>query len=247
LLVESKRLAIEYNGLMFHSRGTSEYSMFNNPNRKCSHLEKTKSVEALGFQLLHVFEDEFINSKKRRIWEVIIKDLIKPENISEFKVKELTEAESCDFVTNNHLTPPAKSDIHLGTYSNDELISVMNFKQNGVGWLITEHAYKRSGTNTFKELVASFTELHTGTLTLELNRRWNTEEHACVDCGFVLEEVQEPRSYYFKQTELNLISEQAFKSERKLESTPEEVFELGYREIKDSGRLIFKRNTVNTN
>lgn len=78
LLVESKRLAIEYNGLMFHSRGTSEYSMFNNPNRKCSHLEKTESVEALGFQLLHVFEDEFINSKKRRIWEVIIKDLIKP-------------------------------------------------------------------------------------------------------------------------------------------------------------------------
>ena len=51
------KLAIEYDGLMFHSQGKSKYSIFKGVSKNY-HLDKTNLVESEGAQLFHIFEGE---------------------------------------------------------------------------------------------------------------------------------------------------------------------------------------------
>jgi len=88
IVIPSKKLAIEYNGLMFHSFGKSKYSMFNNSHleekQKYNHLRKTQEAEENGYCLLHIFENEWLNPKMREEWKSIIKD--KLNNIINIKL-----------------------------------------------------------------------------------------------------------------------------------------------------------------
>jgi len=81
------KIAIEYNGLMFHSFGMNKYSMFNNYNTekkeiglfnnkiyygKDKHLLKTELCEEKNIQLFHIFENEWLNEKKQEIWKSML-------------------------------------------------------------------------------------------------------------------------------------------------------------------------------
>jgi len=94
-----KRIAIEYNGLMFHSFGYSKSSKFNNLKKeleninsiyykslfkkeqkiykyKDKHLLKTNLCKEQQILLLHIFENEWLDNNKQRIWKCKIKNII---------------------------------------------------------------------------------------------------------------------------------------------------------------------------
>jgi len=105
-----KKIAIEYNGLMFHSFGKSKYSKFNNivkegelfkeyKNKKYKykekHLLKTNMCKDLNIDLLHIFENDWIDKEKKNILKGIIlekigiyKRIINIEKES-YKIKEI--------------------------------------------------------------------------------------------------------------------------------------------------------------
>ncbi len=66
IYLPDQKLAVEYNGLNFHSHGITTYDFkpFNNPlSIPDRHLDKTKACSALGIDLIHIFEDEYLNNQ----------------------------------------------------------------------------------------------------------------------------------------------------------------------------------------
>ena len=123
IYIPSKKIAIEFNGLYWHS----EKKICN----KISHVEKTNICADLGIRLIHIFEDEWIYQQdlcKSRLKNILGYN-IKENKIYARKciVKQLPHKDISQFLKENHMQGDLKSKYNYGLYYNDELVSVMTF------------------------------------------------------------------------------------------------------------------------
>ena len=121
IYVPSKKIAIEYNGLRWHSEEFGKDAKY--------HLWKTEECTKQGIQLIHLFEDEWLEKQE------IVKSRLK--NI--FGVTEKTiYARKCDvhtvpynesrkFLNENHIQGDVTAKYRYGLYYNGELVSLMTF------------------------------------------------------------------------------------------------------------------------
>lgn len=122
IYIPSKNIAIEANGLYWHS----ELSGGKNKNY---HLNKTKLSIAKGIRLIHVFENEWNNKKD------IVKSIFNPTfgkrstviYARKCKVQEVSSQNKSKFLDENHLQGNDHSTVKLGLYHEDELVSIMTF------------------------------------------------------------------------------------------------------------------------
>ena len=123
IYIPSLKLAIEYDGLFWHSElGGKKYKNY--------HLNKTIECEKMGIRLIHIFEDEWLYNKElvqRKLLHIINKN--SKEKIYARKCNiEVIPANICNiFLDKNHIQGCDKSSIRLGAYYKNELISVMTF------------------------------------------------------------------------------------------------------------------------
>ena len=120
ILIPNKKIAIEFNGLFWHSSEFVDYKY---------HLKKTELCENKDINLIHIFEDEWFHKKE------IIKSIIK----SKFKIFDrILYARKCkiceidaetykNFCEENHIQGNVNSKIKIGLFYNDELVSIMSF------------------------------------------------------------------------------------------------------------------------
>ncbi len=123
ILIHEKKIAIEYNGLLYHSE------IFDKKSRSY-HLNKTKQTNEHGYSLIHIFEDDWIH--KKSIVKSKLKHLLgmNKNNIIHARkcvIKEINSTLKNEFLNNNHIQGEDMSNIHIGAYNNDELVSVMTF------------------------------------------------------------------------------------------------------------------------
>ena len=126
IYIPSHKLAIEFNGLYWHSEQYID---------KNYHLNKTLACEKQDIHLIHIFEDEWIYKKdivKSRLRNILG---LTQEKIFGRKciVKELTPLDSKTFLDSNHLQGNTNSSVRLGLYYNNELVSVMLFNRPRLG------------------------------------------------------------------------------------------------------------------
>lgn len=123
IYVPDKNLAVETNGLFWHSE-------YNDSINERYHLNKTELCEKKGIELVHIFEDEWENTPE------IVKSMIRnklhqtKESIYARKcvIRSIEPAEANEFLENNHLQGKNNgSSIHLGLYQDRDLVSVMTF------------------------------------------------------------------------------------------------------------------------
>jgi len=125
IYIPSKKLAIEFNGLKWHSE------WFAGKDRNY-HISKTINCESKGIQLIQIFEDEYKNNK--HIVEEKLKHILHyNNNISKIygrkcTISEISINEAKTFLEKNHIQGFASSTIYIGAFFNDKLISVMTFK-----------------------------------------------------------------------------------------------------------------------
>jgi hypothetical protein len=114
------KIAIEYNGLFWHS------DLFKNKNY---HIYKYKRCQELGIKLIQIWEDQWINDREkiksfilgklgiysRKIWARVC------------EIRIVNSKEKDDFLNENHLQNSSKSKINIGLYHHDELIAIMTF------------------------------------------------------------------------------------------------------------------------
>jgi very-short-patch-repair endonuclease len=115
------KLAFEFNGLYYHDE-TSKASNY--------HYNKTQMCEAQGIQLIHIYEDDW--KFKQEIVKSRILNLLGKNDIKLYArkciVKEISDNKEIKrFLENNHLQGFVGSQIKLGLYYNNELVSLMTF------------------------------------------------------------------------------------------------------------------------
>jgi hypothetical protein len=113
-------LAIEYNGLYWHSEFQKD---------KKYHLNKTKDCESKAIDLVHIFEDDW-KYKKDIVKSIILNKIGKIPNkifARKCEIREVPTKIVRTFLNKNHIQGFSKSKYKLGLYYNDELISLMTF------------------------------------------------------------------------------------------------------------------------
>ena len=116
IVLPDYKLAIEYNGLYWHSELFHD-TMY--------HLNKTLECNNKGIQLFHIFESDDID-----IWKSMISNKLGLNtNVYARKctVKEITNSDAKSFCAQNHLQGACNAKINLGLFYNDELLEVMTF------------------------------------------------------------------------------------------------------------------------
>jgi hypothetical protein len=123
IYIPSKKLAIEFNGLYWHSeRAGKKYKTY--------HLNKTNKCKENGIHLIHIFEDEWldkqdiIKNKLKHILHIDNKKTIYARNciVNEIKAKKCNE-----FLNKNHIQGEDNAAIRYGLFYKKELVAVMTF------------------------------------------------------------------------------------------------------------------------
>jgi hypothetical protein len=121
IFIQSHNLAIEFNGLYWHSEEFLD---------KNYHLKKTKLCEEKNIELIHIFEDDWMFKKD------ILKSIIKNrlgliENKIYARQCEIRVVEDSKlvrkFLDTNHIQGYSQSSIKIGLFYNNELVSLMTF------------------------------------------------------------------------------------------------------------------------
>lgn len=129
-------IAIEYNGLYYHTEEMGKDKWF--------HLNKQNICKNKNINLIHIFEDEWVNKK-----EIVIDKLIhligknnKPKIYGrQLTVKLINKEISFEFLNKHHIQgSPPQAKINIGGFYNNELVSVMSFIENKNEWNLVRFA-----------------------------------------------------------------------------------------------------------
>ena len=125
--VPKDKLAIEYNGVVWHSEKFGKDSVY--------HLNKTERCNEKGYRLIHIWEDDFTENPEREL--EFIKHALgvnDSEKIYARKttLKPLDKKVAKSFLDKHHIQGSVGASEFLGAYYEDKLISVTAFtyKQN---------------------------------------------------------------------------------------------------------------------
>jgi len=129
IYIPSKNIAIEFNGLYWHSENILGYKKTVGPRQY--HIKKTKMCQEKDIRLYHFFEDEWIERKE------IVKSMIKnalglnKEKVFARKTKviKISFEEKNKFMNENHLQGSDGSNICLALLYNNKIVSVMGFNK----------------------------------------------------------------------------------------------------------------------
>ena len=124
IYIPSKQLAIEYNGLYWHSEEKGKDRMY--------HLDKLNACNEKGIHLIQIFEDEWLHNSeivKSKIRHILGLDQ-DMESVYARKciVSPISKADAEEFLNKNHIQGYAPAKIYLGARYNDRLVGVMTFK-----------------------------------------------------------------------------------------------------------------------
>lgn len=120
ILIPDHSLAIEYNGLYWHSENagiTKDY-----------HLNKSIECEQKSVDLLHIFEHEW-KEKKDIYISIMLSKLNKSERqfARKLKFKRVNNKLEKQFLNDNHLQGYVKSQFCYGLFNDDKLVCLMSF------------------------------------------------------------------------------------------------------------------------
>lgn len=125
IVVPSKRTAIEYCGLYWHSELAGKTRNY--------HFNKLKLCEEKNYRLITIFEDEFVNNRElvfSRLKNILSAGASKVVYARKCVVCEISTKEAKDFCNRNHIQGyGGGADIKLGAFYNNALVSVMTFSK----------------------------------------------------------------------------------------------------------------------
>lgn len=125
ILIPKYNLAIEYNGLKWHSEKHGRGMKY--------HLTKTMACNRQGIRLIHVFEDEYIRNSRlviSRILHIIGSDKYNhvPEELCRLEIIDKVTAD--EFHESNNIGGTSDATIHYGLFFGNSLIAVQSYSQD---------------------------------------------------------------------------------------------------------------------
>lgn len=243
--IPSKNLAIEYNGLYWHSNKNKNY-----------HLNKTNLCKNNNIQLLHIFENEWIE-KPDIVKSTILNKLgltSKKIYARKCSIKEIGYGEAKTFLINNHIQGCAISPVNIGLFFNDILVSLMTFgKRKITGSKINTWELLRYSTLLNNIVIGGASRLlkyfenkyKPVKLLTYADKRYSTG-NLYIQLNFKLDHESKPNYWYCRGNKLyNRVGFQKHKLSKKLKifdpllSEWENMKNNGYDRIWDCGNYVF--------
>ena len=251
IYIPEYKLAIEFNGAFWHS----SYSLESDKKYKNYHLMKTEMCKKKGIQLLHIFENEWLDEKKQNIWKSIINsNLGKNETINSdnCEIKEIKDNSLIHvFLDNNNLQGFSNGSIKLGLFYGNELVSLIVFDKHAkYGWEMIRFCDKKylNIIGGAEKLFKYFVEHHNPKSIIGyVDKRYDSGKEY-KELRFIHLYDSSPNYFYFKINEMVLhprVKFQKHKLVKLLEnfdenkSEAENMYENGYRRIWDCGYMTF--------
>lgn len=253
IYIPSKKIAIEYNGLKWHSE---EYG-----KGKFYHLDKTDECKSLGIKLIHIFEDEYIFHK-----EIVLSKLSHLIGCGTYEkimarkcsVKEITKIEAKEFLSKFHIQGYGNSTLSIGCFNKGKLIGVMSFeKEKNERWVLSRFAsdYNYICQGIGGKLLSFFIKKYSPIQIKSFaDRRWTIDENdnLYIKLGFIEDKILPPDYHYVLKSnptirihKFNLRKKALhIKYGLSMDMTESEMVEkLGYAKIWDCGliRYIWKK------
>lgn len=123
ILIPSHKIAIEYCGLYHHSEKRLIDINY--------HLNKLELTNKAGYKLITIFEDEWLNKN-----DIVKNRLLHILNLSNEKIharkciiKEIDTKQTKDFINKHHIQGYQGSNIKLGAFHENKLVSIMTFSK----------------------------------------------------------------------------------------------------------------------
>lgn len=256
IICPDHNIAIEFVELSTHSYGGITANNQENLNfNKYRHVKITDAVEKSGYQLFHIFENEWV--EKNDIWKSQLRNAFKKNIISvgarKCTIKELTNVESNIFLEQNHLQGICQSSIRIGLYYDNKLISLMSFGKSRFDKNIDYELLRFCSLQNYQvpgaatKLLKYFERnFNPQGLISYANRRWSTG-NLYKTIGFTLNTVAGPNYFYFRNSYRldSRVKFQKHKLHKVLKHFDPNLTEMqnvtneGYRAIFDSGNISF--------
>lgn len=184
IYIPSKKIAIEYNGLIWHSE------KFKLNETATYHLNKTEECKKIGITLIHIFEDEW-NKKKDVVKSKLRAILNKNDtiiNASNCVIKKINSKKANEFLISNDLTNECHSGYKYGMYNDGNLVSLMTFRRCKKDDYRLEHFCNRKNyeiTGSIEALLDHFiNEVKPKKIIYKIDKRWK-DGRFLEDFGFM--------------------------------------------------------------
>lgn len=250
VVIPSARLAIECNGVFWHSELSGRGGSY--------HMRKTLDCHDAGYQLIHISDADWL--LRRPVMESHIREAIgvctTTINSSECSIVGLSAREVASFVNDNHAPGNKFGSVRYGLSHNNTLVAVMSFSKSKS----SQHEWElvRYATSLNTKVVGGadllfdvFVMQHSpSSVVLYHDYRWFIPDHI-ESLGFSLSHNTEPDFTYFERSQkppVTLIPRGRFqkhKLAKKLKTFDpektewENMVENGYDRIWDCGNGVF--------
>lgn len=250
---DSKKLGFEFDGLYWHSENFRDNNY---------HVNKTQKAEEKGIQLIHIFEDEWLN--KRNIVESRIRQLFGKQKIKigarKCHIKQISVFQEKEFLINNHIQGYVISSVCYGLTYQEKLVALMSFGKTrknlgGTGkyWellrfcSVCDTVVQGAASKLFKHFLKQFKP---NKVISYADRRWsiNSENNLYKKLGFTFVGTSKPNYFYISENNerLNrfnfrkdiLVSKYGCKPEMTEKQFMRDIF--GYPRIYDCGTLKYE-------
>jgi hypothetical protein len=205
ILMPDIGIAVEFNGLYWHSEQYKDSTY---------HIDKSQKCMQQGITLIHVFEDEWVHNK----------DIVKSRLLSYLKrnqriyarkctVASITPAEANAFVKKHHLQGSGRANCHYGLYYNSELVAVMTFLKGDISKSITSWELNRYCSKTgfnitggasklFKQFIR---DVNPAEVISYADLRWSYNSEFYTKLGFLHVRNTQVNYWYIPQNEVRRI------------------------------------------
>lgn len=151
-VIESHKLAIEFNGLYWHSEAfvPSDY-----------HKNKRDGAINAGYKFLTIWEDDWKNKSdivKRMIAHKLGMSREETVYARKTNVVSLTHEQSSDFLDKYHIQGSANGSVYLGLEHDEKIVATMVFKKSGPGYTLERYATSSNVVGGHSKLLKYFTK-----------------------------------------------------------------------------------------
>ena len=202
IVCEQEKVIIEFDGLHWH---TDEF------HDKDYHLMKTEYAESMGYQLVHIFSDEWERHEdivKSRLCQLLHRNIpgrsrrIYARNC---ELVELSVGETREFMDRCHIQGYCADKYRYGLMYQGQIVAAMTFgtsrfARNEIELLRYCNDLFTNVVGGGSRLLAHFLNTHTLENHMRLvtyaDRRWSNRNAFYTKLGFTLDSVTEPNYYY---------------------------------------------------
>ena len=191
IVIPSCKISIEYNGCWWHSTNSGKPHLHQR--------EKYELCNKLGIRLITIYDDEWENSKE------LVKEKLK--NILNVSTNDKIYARQCTtrtisnndrdvFLDTYHIQGTIGASINLGLYYNNELVSVLLFRDDNNHHTLVRYASKYNVIGGFSKLLSYFRNNYEwNKIVTFTDLRWHTGD-MYIKTGFVEDGYLSPEYEY---------------------------------------------------